>query len=296
MDDTRQQEAIELCSEILKNIDDRWELDKTLGKCFHLAMVLNDEPASSWFHQELYGYHKGQEQVLRIRGRSCLLGEKEHLVYNSISLIKSEMERLQNWLNRSYSHDIEQQLSVYQFILPRIKELARIWVSKTYSSVKFGSIPQNVFEETRTFVDNKLKELVPEALEKFVSVYDNLSSSKAEDWANAVHSCRRILKNLADKLYPPTDKVIEKIINGKKEKIQLGKDQYVNRLMAFIECKSNSDTYKRIVGSNLEYIGNRLDSVCRAIHKGTHGEISKDEARRYVIYTYLLIGDILSLT
>lgn len=295
MNDIKQQEVMELCSEILENIDDR-DLEKTLGRCFHLATLSEDEPARNWFHQELYGYSKNQRKTVITRGRSCLFLGEQYLVFQPISFIKSDMQRLHSWLDRSYKQDMDRQLKVYQFILPHIKELARAWVSKTYCSLKFGSIPQNIFEQKRTFVDNKLKELVPEALEKFVSVYDNLLSSKPEDWANAVHSCRRILENIADELYPPTDSTVEKIICGKKKRIKLGKDQYVNRLMAFIESKSNSRTFKKIVGSTLGHIGNRLDSVCEAAHKGTHAEIPKDEATTYVIYTYLLMSDILSLT
>ena len=49
-------------------------------------------------------------------------------------------------------------------------------------------------------------------------------------------------------------------------------------------------------GSHLRYLGDRLDSVVLAGHKGTHDDIvSREEADRYVVYTYLLVGDILSL-
>jgi hypothetical protein len=50
------------------------------------------------------------------------------------------------------------------------------------------------------------------------------------------------------------------------------------------------------VGSHLEFIGERLDSVFQAAQKGSHGVVDKAEADRYVVYTYLIVGDILSLT
>lgn len=49
------------------------------------------------------------------------------------------------------------------------------------------------------------------------------------------------------------------------------------------------------MGANLSYIGDRIDSVNNAACKGTHDEIDLNEAKSYVIYTYLLLGDILSL-
>ena len=107
----------------------------------------------------------------------------------------------------------------------------------------------------------------------------------------AIHSCRRILKEVADNLYPSTDEVIK---IGKKE-IKLGEEQYINRLIQYIDGKSNSKTYKNIVGSSLEDIGKKLDALNDAACKGTHADVTKFEAERYLIYTYLFLGDILSL-
>ncbi|RLQ84943.1 hypothetical protein D9754_16530 [Planomicrobium sp. Y74] len=137
-----------------------------------------------------------------------------------------------------------------------------------------------------------MKDISPKSIQKFVSVYENLKSSNNEDWANAVHTCRRIIKEVADVLYPPSDELIT-LPSGKK--IKVGEEQYINRLIQYIESKSDSGSFKAIVGSNLEFIGNRLDGIHNAANKGTHTEVTLEEAERYIIYTYLLIGDILSL-
>ncbi|MCL9685674.1 hypothetical protein, partial [Legionella maioricensis] len=71
---------------------------------------------------------------------------------------------------------------------------------------------------------------------------------------------------------------------------------YINRLIAYIEEASASKRFNELVGSHLDYIGNRIDSIYEASNKGTHSIIlDKEEANRYIVYTYLLIGDILSL-
>ena len=49
------------------------------------------------------------------------------------------------------------------------------------------------------------------------------------------------------------------------------------------------------MGSHLSFIGDRLDSVFRAAQKGSHSVVNKEEADRYVVYTYLTVGDILGL-
>jgi len=75
----------------------------------------------------------------------------------------------------------------------------------------------------------------------------------------------------------------------------LGPDNYINRLICFAEDKSDSNRFQDIVGSHLGFLGDRLDAVAEATQKGSHAEVSREEADRYVIYTYLIVGDILSL-
>lgn len=73
------------------------------------------------------------------------------------------------------------------------------------------------------------------------------------------------------------------------EKDKTGKDQYINRLIQFIASKSNSSTYNSIVGSDLKSIGERLDAINDAVCKGTHTDITKEEASKYLIHTYIII-------
>ena len=165
------------------------------------------------------------------------------------------------------------------------------YILKIYNQLTYSNTIEDIFTEKRKLVDVKLLDVCPETIKKFSSIFSNMDSNNSEDWANAVHTCRRILKEVADNLYPPKS---ESILVGKKE-IKLGKEQYVNRLIQYIESKSSSSTYKEVIGSSLSYIGNRIDSINNAACKGTHNEIDLNEAKSYVIYTYLLLGDILSL-
>lgn len=171
------------------------------------------------------------------------------------------------------------------------------YVVSVYYEIKFSSVAFDVFDRTRERVDGGIGELIPNAVRKFTAVYENLASSNSEDWSNAVHSCRRILQETADVLYPATeDKVIKH--SGKKDLvIKLGPDNYINRLMAYVEENSSSKRFEEIVGSHLKYLGERLDAIFQAAQKGSHAEIaSQDEADRYVVYTYLVVGDILKLS
>lgn len=167
------------------------------------------------------------------------------------------------------------------------------YVLNAYYELRFSSVPAEVFERARDRVDKKLAEMVPETVKQFVSVYDNLKSNNPEDWSNAVHSCRRILQAVADVLYPPNPNGMTEI-ERKGQKIKIGSDNYINRLMVYVEDNSNSPRFQHIVGSHLRFLGDRLDAIYSAASKGSHTEIhTREEAERYVIYTYLLLGDIL---
>ncbi len=133
-------------------------------------------------------------------------------------------------------------------------------------------------------------------MQRFSAAYDNLRSTNPEDWSNAVHSCRRILEDLADSVFPPQQEPRIKVVNGREIKIQLKKQNYINRIVAFVEDNSESGRFVAIVGSHLRFLGDRLDAAFGAAQKGTHQTIvSREEADRYVLFTYMLVGDIIAL-
>jgi len=167
---------------------------------------------------------------------------------------------------------------------------------RKHYELKFSGIADDIFSRIRERVDSSIGKHIPEAVKKLSAIHDNLSSENAEDWSNAVHSCRRILQDLADVIFPPQGEDREKTEKGRTVTIKLGKENYINRLIAFIEDHSSSARFKHIVGSHLQFIGERLDSIFQAAQKGSHDVIvSQQEADRYVIYTYMVVGDILSL-
>lgn len=194
--------------------------------------------------------------------------------------------------NNSQRHAISKAISEQAKRIETVRSRLYDYVSNINYELKFGEITENVFSRKRKFVDNALKDISPESIQKFISVYENLQSKNDEDWANAVHTCRRIIKEVADVLYPPSNDLIT-LPGGKK--IQVGEEQYINRLIQYISNKSESGSFEAIVGSHLKFIGERLDSIHNAANKGTHTEVTLEEAERYIIYTYLIIGDILSL-
>ena len=169
------------------------------------------------------------------------------------------------------------------------------YLSNTFYELRYSIATDDSFSRIRSIVDENIAELVPNSLQKFSAIYDNLESENTEDWSNAVHSCRRVLEDLADALYPSRANVSKKV-HGKDKIIKLGPDAYINRLIAYTEENSSSERYEEIVGSHIRFLGERLDAVFQAAQKGSHADIvTREEADRYVVYTYMIVGDLMSL-
>ena len=330
----RSAEALDLSEEILRNFElSEIPTQHIVLKCLRLARITNDVDSIEWLNQEAHGFETDEKGLMtpaawsaaKKSGRRFFIeapkdgtskaSRKEYAFTEAIAVMEASLNA--SMARMAVAHDRDVSLSsnsTFNQVAPRgnvrerrlisdtiVENTAKIekvksrlyqYVSNVNYELKFGEITEDIFTRKRKFVDNKLKDISPESIQKFVSVYENLKSTNDEDWANAAHTCRRIIKEVADVLYPPSDETIT-LPNGKK--IKVGEEQYINRLIQYIESKSESGSYKAIVGSNLGFIGDRLDGVHNAANKGTHTEVTLEEAERYIIYTYLLIGDILAL-
>ena len=163
----------------------------------------------------------------------------------------------------------------------------------TYYQLNLSENIENILSEYKTIINERLFKIVPDSREKLDSITKNLNSKNCEDWSNAVHTCRKLLQNLADSLYPASK---DKLTKENGTKIDIGKEKYINRLICFIEDNNESKNFEQIVGSNLQYIGVRLDAIYESSNKGSHKTIQTiEEAKRYIVYTYLFIGDVLQL-
>lgn len=330
MNSNRIKECTELSGEILRNFElSEIPMGNIVLKCLRLCRLLGDQKGTLLFTYESSGYPRGADGKYTTQAeRIAVLAHREfqqydyvakdisnYVSYALISDLESGIETLRIKLaasadpgvaltsanpnqilrvpdgNSQERSQITFQIHQKMQILTQVKGALYNYILTIYNKLVYGNIVEDIFTESRIRVNEKLGEYCPKSVEKFVSVYENLLSDNPEDYANAVHSCRRILVDLADALYPPSDTPIQ--VNGKT--IKVGVDQYINRLIQYICSKSGSKTYKDIVGSDLRSIGERLDAINNAVCKGTHADITKDEAQRYIIHTYLLIGDVISL-
>ena len=328
-------EALKLSEEILRNLElSETSLTNVALKASRLARLLNDFKMHQIFRHEVSGYEGkaegmslGDWKLAISAGRGFEYTDPttkevgERVFLESIGTLEAQIRSSELALTASQDSDISiSSANPHQFVRAPIgnvhertnirsaihlasqrvesrRSLIYQYTSEKYYELKFSGIASDVFARIRERVDSGIGKTVPSAVQQFSAVYENLRSDNPENWSNAVHSCRRILQSLADAVFPPTSEQRSKEVGGKKVAIKLGADHYVNRLIAFIEDSSSSERFQEIVGSNLQFIGDRLDALFRAAQKGSHTTIiNKEEADRYVVYTYLLVGDVLTLT
>jgi hypothetical protein len=139
--------------------------------------------------------------------------------------------------------------------------------------------------------DELLEKKAPHLKKRLEAAYESMESDNPSHWANAVHECRKIFEDLADLVFPAQDTLLNR---GGKE-VKVGKEQFVNRIASYVESKSDSKSYERVVGAHLDDFGEKLDALTKTTQKGSHAAITKEHAALYIGEIYLLVGGVLSL-
>lgn len=180
----------------------------------------------------------------------------------------------------------------YAVVLRRIENRVHEFLSTTEKQLVYGQINADIFERNRRYVDARLQAVTPDALAKLVSVYRRLGEGDEEARSQALLSCRRILKSLADSLYPvPTQPV--RGPDGRER--ALTEEKYINRLWQFVYERVKGKTAGDLLLAQVTDMGGRIDRLYDLSSKGVHADTTEFEVNQAMIQTYLLIGDILRL-
>lgn len=166
-----------------------------------------------------------------------------------------------------------------------VRRVAHSKTSSLYNEIILTDIPQSIFDVLRSEVDDKLLDLNPELAEQLMIAFKCISSNNAEEWSQALTTCRRFIEKLADTLYPSTD--VEK---GTRK---LGQTQYINRLWAFMDESIESQSNRDVAKVHVDYLGGYLQKVHKISNKGVHNKLTKIEAIKTVFHTYLIVADFL---
>lgn len=177
-------------------------------------------------------------------------------------------------------------------VMGRIRRRVWDYLIRTEIELRFGQSAADLFDAYRREVDSHIGLIQPEILDQFQSAYRRAAEGGPEERAQAVTSCRRILKALADAVYPPSTTAVR----GSDGNERVLTDQmWVSRLWQFVAEKQASSRSRQLLQATVEELGHRVDALNDLTSKGLHDETTEQEVRQAVIQTYVTVGDILRL-
>lgn len=184
------------------------------------------------------------------------------------------------------------QITGLENIVSRVRQSVHDYLVKAESDILSSQTESTLFIRGEAYVLERLRTVAPEVLEKYRAAEKRIAEGTSEAYAQALTSCRRMIKALADALYPPS---AEKIIGLDGKERDLGDDQYINRLMQFAINRLGKITYVKLVEETLKSLENRLNKLNSLSSKGVHSEVSLMEAQSTLMWTFFLTADFLRI-
>jgi len=202
------------------------------------------------------------------------------------------VEKYQDVLNalQVQRNSIQATIRHNKTLLSKIRNNVYNYVLNVNLQLRFERITESLFQETKELVDRRLVVICPQAIKKFLAAYDRLKSNNPEEWSQSLSSCRNVLKEFADYVYPASDKPIS-LSNG--ERIAVTDDKYKNRLLAFIDKEAHGNK-RRLLLSRAGDLSSRIHCLNDMLSQGTHEGLELTDVNICVIDTYLLIGSLLT--
>lgn len=274
---------LEFCSKILEDKElERWCEFQLGGYEWDLPLAIKENIKT--YNNDLLGKigELGLKAItgVELSARATISGGG----FKSVEFIEATLNQL---IKQKSGNDGTYYVNNLQSTLVTIANSAYAKAVKVYKRLSFGEIPSRQFDFIRDRVDGLLLDICPDAIEKFMVAYERLSSNSSENWSQALTACRRVIKSVADAIYPPK--------KTSKEERKLGEEQYINRLWAFLDENAGAGSDKDLAKAHVNYLGAFIQKLNDKASKGVHADVRYEEAVKSVLYTYLTLGDILDV-
>ena len=328
---TKLERALLSCEQVIEGIEDGTiSTSSAMLQCSKIARLTNDQESLIWLQYEYGGYPRDNDG--RILSEAWELAYKNGRGYNQkgqkyiFTELASELEQkieaqqnaiknfttqgtsvggenayiamnnLTSSVSRSTS-DLVQNISINQKRLASLQAKYYEYALVKQIELTFGNIATDIFANYRERVDNGFSELSKETILKLQAIEGKIDSDNPELYSQALATCRRLFENVSielfNKYFPDyTDKMF-KTKAGKT--IDVSGDHYKNKLSAVIETIEEKSVNKTLVGSNIIYLIDWIDNLHNLHCKGVHINISREDATKAIIQTYICLGDILNM-
>jgi hypothetical protein len=322
---TADSEALSIAREVRhKLLIEPIHVSSALRACLTISSLLKEKSDYEWIDLELNGYSTKfktvgeMEKVLpEYRNAHCLyfdefnrpitIAEKwsileEYPLGQSVAELEECAENgLHIYSGPGIAFLMQQRVPVHKAlvssvavrrVLNAVSNRALEFLNKTILELQYARIHSGIFEEARASVDKQLLAYSRPALEKLVGSYEKLSSIGTPlECSQTAFACRQVLQDFTDAIFKP--EYLEK--EEKVPRHEQTKNKLLYSLRQKLEGKKNREL--ELLSAQMSYLNAYFDKLTSYVQKQTHPagfEPTPEDAKRCVVYTYLIIGDILS--
>jgi hypothetical protein len=295
------EEALEIAYQTRKNIlAGSGDAVSVLRACLVVANDLKKDDDAKWICEELSGYGlDASASIPDYRIVSCRYFWKgtiqndfyELRVYQAAHILVQHVKRNEEIVvvgedDRNIHLNVERT----ENLLARMVDRCLFFLNAVIAELQYGGVVEYLMEEIRRKTDERLATLDSKIADETHSLFLNLTSTNPADWTKVGHSCRKILKLLADKVFPPSD---EKYTAKDGRVLEVCDPNFINRLCAFLDRKSNGEERKFLM-AEAEYFESYLRQAVTYAQMVEHNpSVEKFHANMLAIHTYLIASEIL---
>ena len=331
----KRKQALEACDKIINGIEDETiSVSSSLLLCKKIARLVNDIEGQEWLNYEYGGYPTSEDgrilkqawQIASDHGRSYkdeIDGKQVNVIFIELcgelkATIDNSQKALGNFSTQGFSASGEWAAVAANnmtstvakntgLLLNRIKTAERrlsILKSQYYDyavrwqiELQFGSTAKKVFDDYQEQVDSYYSKLPTTTLQKLNAIEGLMEDGNPERYAQVLTSCRRLwsetAKTLFNEVLPNCTDRSFKTKSG--QGIDVSGDHDNNKISAVIETLQSKATKNTLVGSEITYLIDWIEQINKLQNAGVHTDITREQAMKCIIHTYIALGDILSL-
>jgi len=157
-----------------------------------------------------------------------------------------------------------------------------------------GPVVEELVAETREFVDSKLQRLCPTAAQKLAQTYADVLEGDTElRLSQVAYACRQILEDFTDAICAPEFLSVQIELPPKsrtRNKIRAALAELIPKV-----GKADRELLEALAGYIDDYFDKLNLYIQKQVHPARQAQVESESAKRCLIYTYLLIADVLSL-
>jgi len=317
----RRRDALAVARELVGDLEKAEPgIDRPLMKAQRLARTLRDTDAQKWLDYEMRGYPP--DINLKKELGTCAeyahrwFPDRKAVFRTSLPELEARVAATQQVLAKLNAPTFSQPTADFLELQATIRLVALLtkqiasardayiaalgefnamrshlyrYAADTLIALEFGSVAEELFQSARRVTDEFVRSVSPKAAEQLLSAEERLAVGDSEALSACLTSCRRVLSTIADSIYPPRQ---EPYVDQSGRTRKVGQDEYLNRLLAFLETSLRSRSSEAIISAQIGHLSARLDAVYAKACKGVHDDVSIEEARLVLIQTYLFIGEV----